>query len=97
MTELVSQYPDPEGNYVLFSGNEVGAMLLKYICQERTALGTMPKDPVAVKTIVTTDICKKIAAEYNVELEKFSQASSLSASRSVSLRKRDRTTDISRI
>ena len=60
--------PDPDGNYVLFSGNEVGAMLLKYICQERTALGTMPKDPVAVKTIVTTDICKKIAAEYNVEL-----------------------------
>ena len=56
------------GGYVLFSGNEVGAMLLKYICQERTALGTMPKDPVAVKTIVTTDICKKIAAEYNVEL-----------------------------
>jgi phosphoglucomutase len=53
---------------VLFSGNEVGAMLLKYICQERTALGTMPKNPVAVKTIVTTDICKKIAAEYGVEL-----------------------------
>ncbi|MBD8928757.1 MAG: phospho-sugar mutase, partial [Clostridiales bacterium] len=60
--------PDPDGNYVLFSGNEVGAMLLKYICQERTALGTMPKNPVAVKNIVTTDICKKIAAEYNVEL-----------------------------
>ena len=56
------------GGYVLFSGNEVGAMLLKYICQERTALGTMPKAPVAVKTIVTTDICKKIADEYNVEL-----------------------------
>ncbi|MCR5816180.1 MAG: phospho-sugar mutase [Ruminococcus sp.] len=56
------------GGYVLFSGNEVGAMLLKYVCQERTALGTMPKAPVAVKTIVTTDICKKIAAEYNVEL-----------------------------
>ena len=43
-------------------------MLLKYICQERTALGTKPKNPVAVKTIVTTDICKKLAAEYNVEL-----------------------------
>ncbi len=56
------------GGYVLFSGNEVGAMLLKYICQERTALGTMPKRPVAVKTIVTTDICKKIADEYGVEL-----------------------------
>ncbi|MBR4555822.1 MAG: phospho-sugar mutase [Ruminococcus sp.] len=60
--------PDPNGEYVLFSGNEVGAMLLKYVCQERTALGTMPKAPVAVKTIVTTDICKKIAAEYGVEL-----------------------------
>ncbi len=60
--------PDPDGNYVLFTGNEVGAMLLKYICQERTALGTMPKNPVAVKTIVTTDLCKKIAAEYGVEL-----------------------------
>lgn len=60
--------PDPDGNYVLFSGNEVGAMLLKYICQERTALGTMPENPVAVKTIVTTDICKKIASEYGVEL-----------------------------
>ena len=60
--------PDPDGNFVLFSGNEVGAMLLKYICQERTALGTMPKDPVAVKTIVTTDICRKIADEYGVEL-----------------------------
>ena len=56
------------GGYVLFSGNEVGAMLLKYICQERTALGTMPERPVAVKTIVTTDICKKIADEYGVEL-----------------------------
>ncbi|MBR1738753.1 MAG: phospho-sugar mutase [Ruminococcus sp.] len=60
--------PDPEGNYVLFSGNEVGALLLKYICQERTALGTMPEKPVAVKTIVTTDICRKIADEFGVEL-----------------------------
>lgn len=60
--------PAPDGSYVLFSGNEVGAMLLKYICQERTALGTMPRNPVAVKTIVTTDICRKIADEYGVEL-----------------------------
>jgi phosphoglucomutase len=60
--------PDGNGNYVLFSGNEVGAMLLEYVCKERTAMGTMPKNPVAVKTIVTTDICKKIAEEYGVEL-----------------------------
>ena len=60
--------PDPDGNYVLFSGNEVGAMLLEYICSERTRQGTMPKDPITVKTIVTTDIIKKIAAEYGVEV-----------------------------
>ncbi len=60
--------PDPNGEYVLFTGNEVGAMLLEYICDERTKLGTMPKNPVAVKTIVTTDIVKAIAEKYNVEL-----------------------------
>lgn len=60
--------PDGNGGYALFSGNEVGAMLFEYICEERTKLGTMPKDPVAVKTIVTTDIVKSIAAEYGVQL-----------------------------
>lgn len=60
--------PNPNGDYVLFSGNEVGALLFEYICKERSTLGTMPQNPVAVKTIVTTDICKKIASEYGVEL-----------------------------
>lgn len=60
--------PDGNGEYVLFSGNEVGAMLFEYICQQRTALGTMPKQPVAVKTIVTTDLVKPMAKEYGVEL-----------------------------
>ena len=60
--------PDGKGGYALFSGNEVGAMLLKYICEERTKLGTMPKDPIAVKTIVTTDLVKPIAKEYGVQL-----------------------------
>ena len=57
-----------DNGYVLFSGNEVGAMLLEYICSERTKLGTMPENPIAVKTIVTTDIAQKIAAEYNVKM-----------------------------
>lgn len=60
--------PSPDGEYVLFSGNEVGAMLFEYICSERTALGTMPEKPVAVKTIVSTDITQAIADEYGVEL-----------------------------
>lgn len=59
----------PDGDhYELFTGNEVGALLLEYICRERIALGTMPKDPVAVKTIVTTNITRAICQKYGVEL-----------------------------
>lgn len=57
-----------DNGYVLFSGNEVGAMLLEYICSERTKKGTMPKNPIAVKTIVTTDIVNEIGKAYHVEI-----------------------------
>ncbi|MDR0904095.1 MAG: phospho-sugar mutase, partial [Ruminococcus sp.] len=57
-----------DAGYVLFSGNEVGAMLLEYICAERTKLGTMPEDPIVVKTIVTTDLVKAIANEYGAKV-----------------------------
>ena len=59
----------PDGDhYELFTGNETGALLLEYICKERTALGKMPNKPVAVKTIVTSDITKAICSKYGVEL-----------------------------
>ncbi len=59
----------PDGDhYELFTGNEVGALLLEYICKERIALGKMPKNPVAVKTIVTTNITRAICQKYGVEL-----------------------------
>ncbi len=60
--------PDGNGGYALFSGNEVGAMLLEYICDQRIKKGTMPKNPIAVKTIVTTDIVNHIGKEYGVEI-----------------------------
>ena len=40
----------PDGSYELVSGNEVGVLLLDYICQGRIEKGTMPKRPVAVKS-----------------------------------------------
>lgn len=59
----------PDGDhYELFSGNEVGAMLLEYICSQRIEKNTMPKNPVTVKTIVTTDIVNAIAKAYGVEV-----------------------------
>ncbi len=57
-----------ENGYELISGNEVGALLLEYICEERIKLGTMPKNPITIKTIVTTDIVKKIAEAYGVQI-----------------------------
>ena len=60
--------PNGNGGYELFTGNEVGAMLFAYICEQRTKLGTMPKNPIAVKTIVTTDLVKPIAEEYGVQI-----------------------------
>ena len=55
------------GDYQLLSGNEVGLLLLDYICAQRVRHGRMPAHPVFVKTIVTTDLVEKIAAHYGVE------------------------------
>lgn len=56
-----------DGSYQLLSGNETGILLLDYILAQRTKHGTLPKDPVMVKTIVTMDLGERIAAHYGVE------------------------------
>jgi phosphoglucomutase len=58
----------PDGSYELVSGNEMGVLLLDYICAGRIEKGTMPKDPVAVESIVSTPLAAKIAEHYGVEL-----------------------------
>ena len=62
--------PDGQGGYRLITGNEMGVLLFDYICRTRLANGTMPKDPVAVTTIVSTDMATPIAAKYGVELRR---------------------------
>ena len=52
----------------LITGNEMGVLMLDYLCARRKADGTMPGDPVAVKTIVSTDMAKRCAEHYGVEL-----------------------------
>ncbi len=56
-------------DYVLITGNQVGVLLLDYICSQRIKHNRMPKDPVVVKTIVTTDMAKVIAEHYGVEIK----------------------------
>ena len=62
--------PDGKGGYRLITGNEMGIILLDYICRTRKALGTLPEHPVAVTTIVSTDMATPVAEKYGVELRR---------------------------
>ena len=61
-------YDTNSGEYVSFTGNMSGMLIADYILSERTATGTMPKDPMLVKTIVTTNMADRIVKKYNVDL-----------------------------
>lgn len=57
-------------DYILMTGNQSGAVLLKYIIEQRIANGTLPKNPIMFNTIVTSNIGDKICEKYGVEVEK---------------------------
>lgn len=56
------------GEYVTLTGNQTGCLLLEYVLSQKTAQGTMPQHPFVVKTIVTTELSRRIAGHYNVEM-----------------------------
>lgn len=58
----------PDGSYELVTGNEMGVLLLDYICAGRKELGTLPEKAVAVKSIVSTPLAEAVAAHYGVEM-----------------------------
>ena len=62
--------PDGKGGYRLITGNEMGVLLFDYLCRTRIEKGTMPQNPVAVTTIVSTDMATPIAEHYGVELRR---------------------------
>lgn len=55
-------------DYRLFTGNQVGALLLDYICRSRQETNQMPEDPFAVTTIVSTKLAGAVAESYGVKL-----------------------------
>lgn len=61
----------PDGEYRLFTGNESGALLIHYIMSERQKMGTMPKKGIMYDTIVTSDLGRKIARSFDVEVKSF--------------------------
>jgi len=55
-------------NIRILNGNETGMLLLDYICNMRTQKGLMPKDPIVIKTIVTTELAKNICKDYGIKI-----------------------------
>lgn len=62
--------PEKAGGYRLLTGNEIGVLLLDYLCKRRLQNGAMPENPVAVTTIVSTDMADAVARKYGVELRR---------------------------
>ena len=56
-----------QDEYKLMSGNEVGVLLAEYLLSRRQQLGTLPKNPLVVKSFVTTNLVDKVAESYNAE------------------------------
>lgn len=58
------------GEYVVMTGNQSGAVLLEYILSQLDAQGKMPENPVMFNTVVTSDLGEKVATDHGVETEK---------------------------
>jgi len=58
----------PNGDYVLLTGNQIAAVLLHYILQANQDAGTLPANAAAVKSIVSSEFATKIAASYHVDM-----------------------------
>lgn len=58
---------DKNGEYKALTGNQTGALLVRYILEARQESGKLPKDGVVIKTIVTTELAAAIAKSYGIE------------------------------
>lgn len=56
------------GKYIRFTGNMSGMLIAEYIFRERRKLDLMPENPAMVETIVTTNMAKALADDYEVAL-----------------------------
>lgn len=56
-----------DGEYVVLTGNQMGALMLEYLLSQKQAKGILPTNGVVLKTIVTSEIGRAIAAHYGLE------------------------------
>lgn len=60
---------NPDGEYIVLTGNQTGALLLDYLLSQKRQKGTLPQNGIVFKTIVTSEIGRKIAADYGLKTE----------------------------
>lgn len=56
-----------QGEYIPLTGNQIGAILLHYILSQKKEQGTLPKNGIMIKTIVTSELGRAIAESFGVE------------------------------
>ncbi|WHY66787.1 phospho-sugar mutase [Neobacillus sp. SuZ13] len=56
-----------EGEYVVLTGNQMGALMLEYLLSQKQVNGTLPENGVVIKTIVTSEIGRAIAEHYGIQ------------------------------
>ncbi len=61
-------FPDSNGNFVLLSGNQMGALLIDYILLSRKELGKMPARPTVIRSIVTSPFADAVCRKYGVSM-----------------------------
>ncbi|MCR5063756.1 MAG: phospho-sugar mutase [Treponema sp.] len=61
-------FPDKDGNFVLLSGNQMGALLMDYVLLSRKELGKMPANPAIIRSIVTSPFGDYICKKYGVTM-----------------------------
>ena len=57
-----------DGQYIALTGNQTGVILLDYILRSKEETNTMPKNPLVVKTIVTSELAARICEKHHVQL-----------------------------
>lgn len=58
---------DDKGKFVLLNGNRIGVLLADYIMRRKKEAGTLPANGAIVKTIVSTELARKVADSYGVK------------------------------
>jgi phosphoglucomutase/phosphomannomutase len=60
---------DPDSSWATINGNQLGVLLTDYVISKRKAMGDLPKDAYVIKTLVTTEMTRRVAESYGVRCE----------------------------